>query len=484
MLKRALIPCLLIATFATLPALATGPDVRVTHSERITASEARPLRVSALDSGIPQTWCGTKTSTDQTVNSVSDENPKFKFIYARTADRPDRFDAAANFIQKSVATVHGYLLGVSGGTRTISIDLGTSCGPMYVDLMALTLPGSASDYQDIDGEVDSNTVITAIDTLVKYLPGPPRHYVAILDQLQPAGSIRGAAYQALDDSPGPGNANNLKGLAGFVATPEGALDQPVNSEFPRAMLHEMAHTMGAVQSSAPNQTSAGHCTDGLDIMCYDDGSPEAAGYSEGVCTTGGAAGINYSFDCNNDDYFNTNPAPGSYLATKWNVFDSKYLLKCVDADPYCTSVPSSKPTADNPAARTAKNTLSLYKYKSGSKSKKRVKDVGTVTAIGAKEVGLPFVRNSVSMGTLKLPKGKWKVTVCFRESGAKSVCKSSTKSTSKSGKLSVGKIYVTSSTGAPGAYGSVVAKPVTKSLKKKGYEVRTTKSPIKYSLAF
>ena len=43
------------------------------------------------------------------------------------------------------------------------------------------------------------------------------------------------------------------------------------------LIHEVLHTMGAVVSAAPNTSGtnggvgAGHCTDGLDVMCYDDG---------------------------------------------------------------------------------------------------------------------------------------------------------------------------------------------------------------------
>jgi FAD/FMN-containing dehydrogenase len=92
---------------------------------------------------------------------------------------------------------------------------------------------------------------------------------------------------------------------------------------PIAMLHEYAHTMGAVQPSAPHSTKKEmnkiHCTDsqtigrgGTDIMCKSDAQGEVFG---NACP----GMYPFHFDCNNDDYFNPNPDPGSYLATHWNV---------------------------------------------------------------------------------------------------------------------------------------------------------------------
>lgn len=63
------------------------------------------------------------------------------------------------------------------------------------------------------------------------------------------------------------------------------------------VLHELLHTFGAVPSDAPNSTGANHCTDGVDVMCYDDGGPRGGEYHE-PCSDPAEV-----VDCNRDDYF-------------------------------------------------------------------------------------------------------------------------------------------------------------------------------------
>lgn len=81
-------------------------------------------------------------------------------------------------------------------------------------------------------------------------------------------------------------------------------------------VHEVLHTLGAVNSGSPNSNQMGHCTDDLDIMCYSEG---------GVETVPRCAIEVEALDCGADDYFNARPPLGSYLSYSWNTANSRYL---------------------------------------------------------------------------------------------------------------------------------------------------------------
>jgi hypothetical protein len=86
--------------------------------------------------------------------------------------------------------------------------------------------------------------------------------------------------------------------------------------------HELGHNLGAVSNSAPNTSRGGHCVDEYDVMCYSD-SPNFP-QMQVKC---GDRNNNSRLDCNHDDYYSTNPAPGSYLATRFNVADNVFLVQ-------------------------------------------------------------------------------------------------------------------------------------------------------------
>ncbi len=116
--------------------------------------------------------------------------------------------------------------------------------------------------------------------------------------------------------------------------------------------HEVMHNLGGVQKSAPNDTGGWHCTDERDLMCYGD-SPSSP-KMRFVCTTGVWAQLDL-FDCNHDDYFSTNPEPGTYLSRFWNTADSRFLTN------------ATRPIAVSPASGTvgANVIVSLNEFPAG-----------------------------------------------------------------------------------------------------------------------
>lgn len=102
--------------------------------------------------------------------------------------------------------------------------------------------------------------------------------------------------------------------------------------------HELGHTLGAVNNDAPNASGHAHCIDEWDVMCYQD-APEVV-----IQTKCPDRAHDERLDCNHDDYYNTNPSPGSYLATHYNVADNLFLIKGTPT-PTPTSSPSSSPSS-------------------------------------------------------------------------------------------------------------------------------------------
>jgi|GEM_PF-4488767 len=151
----------------------------------------------------------------------------------------------------------------------------------------------------------------------------------------------GVAFGLNDDRPGVENqANNATGYA------------VVWGRCPYTYsLHEGTHSMGAVVSTTPNSSGAGHCNDDSDVMCYNDGGPRSNLYRNNICPSGG---LDDFYDCHNDDYFHPSPPAGSYLATHWNVGGCNNLLivrsGCGGTSP--TPTRTNTPVVNNTPTRT------------------------------------------------------------------------------------------------------------------------------------
>lgn len=112
--------------------------------------------------------------------------------------------------------------------------------------------------------------------------------------------------------------------------------------------HELGHNLGAVNNNAPNTSRGGHCVDEWDVMCYSD-EP----YYPAMVTRCADRAHDARLDCNHDDYYNTAPHAGSYLATYYNVADNPFLIMGAGGG----SSPSPTPTTST-ASPTATKTAS------------------------------------------------------------------------------------------------------------------------------
>jgi hypothetical protein len=247
-------------------------------------------------------------------------------IYAVAADRPDRYGEIAPLIAQWAAHMDAKMnesAALTGGERHIRF-VTDAAGSLDVEKVIL-----ASDADDTFG-----ATISALKSAGYNDPG--RKYLIWMD----ASIYCGIANLYGDDKPTQDNYNNGR-FAQYARVDTGCWGHNNSVE-----LHELVHTLGAIQQSAPHSTPGWHCTDEYDRMCYKDSSTVTMNYVCDISMEG-------LLDCGHEDYFNTSPAPGSYLASHWNTANSSFLEAGPVGDPP-PPPPNTAPevTATGPATVT------------------------------------------------------------------------------------------------------------------------------------
>ena len=223
-----------------------------------------------------------------------------QILYVRADDVPSRYDQYLPSFQAWAAEADQIFQESSaetGGLRRLRfVQDPTSCEPT-VEPVVVSAAG--------DGNFD-----TTINELVNQgYDREDRIYLAFVD----ANVYCGVGTLFEDERPTNDNWNNIG--PSYSRVDAGCWSGDVAA-------HEVMHNLGAVQLHAPNTSNGFHCVDEYDVMCYRDGANSPAMRYD--CTT---QAMNWTrFDCNHDDYFHTNPADGSYLATHWNAADNQFLI--------------------------------------------------------------------------------------------------------------------------------------------------------------
>jgi hypothetical protein len=301
------------------------------RSHTIHGLDAPPVDEAA--SFAPSSQTALNGATAANISCVGSDAPHYTLVYARPGNVASRYDTIAPKLRTEVYKLSAFY---DAETRavdpTASNKLPVRCDAGAPVVLTATLSGlsngSASFGQIVDGLVAQGYEYNGDHT------GNER-YIVYYDSASPSGAAGTGHVFTSDSTAGASNQNNNGGLYAVEYNWAGGGGVPHWD----MLIHEITHTMGAVVTVAPhtsgvasNGVGVGHCTDGQDIMCYNDGGSMSAGYSNSVCAT-------KVLDCNRDDYFNPKPAAGSFLATHWNVAASynRFLV-------HGTAVDTSAPT--------------------------------------------------------------------------------------------------------------------------------------------
>ena len=249
---------------------------------------------------------GLKSHVDQFCGGTGTDGARVQVMYVREDDMPDRYAEIAAVLRNEMRYMDDAFaissMETGGGKRVRWVHDG-ACN---LSVLNVVLP---------DGSITGTHATTeaALDK-AGYLKAQ-RKYLAFADV--PIGGLGGMACgrgTAYNDTKPTDNLNDGR----YPQMARIDLECWVTDDrYNATPLHEFLHTLGAVLPEAPHGTAGMHCTDGAEVMCYNDGTATMTQ----VCPDS----QKFDIDCNNDDYFNTNPADGSYLATHWNTANSPFL---------------------------------------------------------------------------------------------------------------------------------------------------------------
>ncbi|MDQ3936777.1 MAG: hypothetical protein M3340_19335 [Actinomycetota bacterium] len=254
--------------------------------------------------------------------STGPDNNSIVVLYGRHSSSPYRRD-------EFYPTVNNALWRMNASLRTAGFSSGGPAAeirtPCYADNTSVRLPAFVNSGGNDFASIKAAAQAAGFCTGQSHCYGSgPRKYLIFYDhgQYPDLGGGRLAAGLAecyCSNTEGAWtrsswNWNNTSSL--YAVIWRGRTDGGAGQWHQQTTLHELFHTLGAVNHGAPHATQNSHCADGIDVMCYDDGGMYSGQYyHEGTCPSTNPVAI----DCRQDAYFDTAPAANTWSATRWNL---------------------------------------------------------------------------------------------------------------------------------------------------------------------
>lgn len=256
---------------------------------------------------------------------VHNEGPQIVFLYGHWYPTAWRYDTVRPQLQQIVRRINNKLqVGArasnpSGSTYTPRLK--TPC--IFQNGQWLPWVGGFTNYPGSRSGSPDNTYQDIVDAVYDNYPptgtgaagGSPIKYVVFYDWNVPGYAGQGGTCHCSAgqwDDQKYGNIHAKQSGVAYTSVDYWQTNVPV---------HEMFHTLGAVQYTAPHSNWVAHCNDGADVMCYSE--PGTAGvypgpYDDFRCGYSEEGGY-VPLDCKHDTYFNSSVSQSGYLANYWNL---------------------------------------------------------------------------------------------------------------------------------------------------------------------
>jgi hypothetical protein len=279
-------------------------------------------RAKAVTQALPTSWCGEVRTSDDREHERDTGGPRYHAVYAVPSDASSRLESLAATLQTDAFQASALLERLYG--RAIRFDMGTNCGPQYLDISLLRLPQTSSQ---LSGLASSYTgTINAVTNALAAAGFPAsnsadswsvgskrtRNFLVWLDGPGPSGACgQGTLYD--DPTRAEWNANNQGGRVAMVFRSGSGFCGS------NTVRHEIGHNLGALQPGAPHAFDGAHCDDAYeDTMCYASAPRRSSGSFQRLF-----------FDYGNDDYWD--PPSGPPLS-HWTVNLSRFVCLAPDCN--------------------------------------------------------------------------------------------------------------------------------------------------------